>query len=153
MGDTDSVVAHQRFPIRIGRRSQLVLLLFGVRPANAYVDLGGDELDAHFGFFRLRTPTSNLASWRIEGPWRWITAIGVRFGVRHHDLTFGGTHRGGVRVDFKEPVRTAGIRVPALYLTVDDLEGFAAALANRGLPGSDARKPARPAQGPSKSSP
>ena len=36
----------RRFPIRIGRRSQLVLLLFGVRPSNAYVDLGDDELDS-----------------------------------------------------------------------------------------------------------
>ena len=140
LADSSPVETPQRFPIRIGRRSQLVLLLFGARPANAYVDLGGDALDAHFGFFRFETPTSNLASWRIEGPWRWITSIGVRFSIRNHDLTFGGTNRGGVRVDFKEPVRTLGVRVPALYLTVDDLEGFAAALAKRGLPGTDARR-------------
>ena len=143
MRDGGSVVTPRRFPIQIGRRSQLVLLLFGVRPANAYVDLGGDELDAHFGFFRFRTPTSNLASWRIEGPWRWITAIGVRFSLRNHDLTFGGTNRGGVRVDFKEPVSQLGVRVPALYLTVEDNEGFAAALAECGLPGTDTRRPAR----------
>jgi hypothetical protein len=139
--DSERVVTPQRFPIRLGRRSLLVLLLFGVRPANAYVDLGDDELDAHFGFFRLRTPTSNLASWRIEGPWLWITAIGVRFSVRHHDLTFGGTNRGGVRVDFREPVSKRGVRIPALYLTVEDMDGFAAALAERGLPGFDARRP------------
>jgi hypothetical protein len=120
-----------------------VLLLFGVRPSNAYVDLSDKDLDAHFGFFRFRTPTDNLASWRIEGPWRWITAIGVRMSIRHHDLTFGGTNRGGVRVDFKRPVPRMGIHIPALYLTVDDLEGFAAALSERGLSGSDARKPAR----------
>jgi hypothetical protein len=128
-----------RFPIRVGRRSRLVLLLFGVRTNNAYVDLGDDGLDARFGFFRVRTPTSNLASWRIEGPWLWITAIGVRLSIRHHDLTFGGTNKGGVRVNFQEPVRCFGVRVPALYLTVDDLEGFAAALAELGLPGEDAR--------------
>ena len=116
-----------------------MLLLFGVRSDNAYVDLGDDELDAHFGFFRLRTPAGNLASWRIEGPWLWITAIGVRLSIRHHDLTFGGTNVGGVRVDFKEPVQRLGIHIPALYLTVDDLEGFAAALSERGLPGEDAR--------------
>ena len=133
----------RRFPIHLGRRSQFVLLLFGVRPSNAYVDLGDDELDAHFGFFGFRTPTSNLASWRIEGPWRWITAIGVRLSVRQHDLTFGGTNRGGVRVDFKEPVRRGRFGIPALYLTVEDLDGFAAALAERGLPGTDARRPPR----------
>ena len=85
----------RRFPIFVGRRSRfLLLLLFGVRAGNAYVDLGDDELDAHFGFFRIRTPTANLVSWRIEGPWLWITAIGVRMSVRHRDLTFGGTNRG-----------------------------------------------------------
>lgn len=130
----------RRFPIRLGRRSRFLLLLFGVRPENAYVDLGAAEFDAHFGFFRVATPTSNLASWRIEGPWRWITAIGVRLSVRHHDLTFGGTNRGGLRVDFREPVRRLGLGVPALYVTVDDLEGLAAALAELGLPGEDARK-------------
>jgi hypothetical protein len=128
----------RRFPIFVGRRSRFLLLLFGVRAGNAYVDLGDEELDAHFGFFRVTTPTANLASWRIEGPWLWITAIGVRMSIRHRDLTFGGTNRGGVRVDFKEPV--ARIRMPALYLTVEDLEGFAAALAERGLPGEDARR-------------
>lgn len=142
----------RRFPIHLGRRWQFVLLLLGVRPSNAYVDLGDDELDAHFGFFRFRTPTSNLASWRIEGPWRWITAIGVRLSVRHHDLTFGGTDRGGVGVDFKEPVPISVIRVPTLYLTVDDLEGFAACLSALGLPGADTRDPTRRAKARSKSS-
>ncbi len=136
-------VTSERFPIGVGRRSRFVLLLFGVRPANAFVDLGDDELDAHFGFLRFRTATSNLASWRVEGPWRWITAIGVRFSVHQHDLTFDGTNRGGVRVDFREPVSRMGVRVPALYLTVEDIEGFAAALAERGLPRGDARKAPR----------
>ena len=134
----------RRFPIMVGRRSRSVLLLFGVRPGNAYVDLGDEELDAHFGFFRIRTPTSNLASWRIEGPWLWITAIGVRMSIRHRDVTFGGTNRGGVRIDFREPVRGLGrLRIPAVYLTVEDLEGLADALAERGLPGTDARKARR----------
>jgi hypothetical protein len=132
-------VALRRFPIRIGRRSRPLLRLFGVRDGNAYVDLEG-ELDARFGFFRVRTPVSNIASWRIEGPWLWITAIGVRTSIRHRDVTFGGSHRGGVRVDFKEPVRFGFLRIPALYVTVEDLEGLAAALAALGIPGEDARK-------------
>lgn len=131
----------RRFSIRLGRRSRLFLRLFGVRPENAYVDLGDGELDAHFGFFEFRTATDNLISWRIEGPWLWITAIGVRLSIRHHDLTFGGTNAGGVRVDFREPVPKFGIQVPALYLTVDDIEGFTTALTELGLPGVDARKP------------
>lgn len=131
-------MAAQRFPIRVGRRSRPLLWLFGVRGDNAHVDLDG-ELDARFGFYRMRTPLSNIASWRIEGPWLWITAIAVRTSFRHHDLTFAGSPHGGVRVEFKDPVRFAFYHVRALYVTVDDLEGLATALAERGIPGEDVR--------------
>ena len=129
----------RRFPIRLGARSRPVLRLFGVRHDNAYIDLG-DELDARFGHARMRTSVANIVAWRIEGPWRWITAIGVRRSIRHGDFTFGGNHRGGVRLDFRERVAFGRFRVPALYVTVEDLEGFAAALAERGIPGEDARR-------------
>jgi hypothetical protein len=131
----------QRFPFALGKRSRLLLrLVFRVTPETAFVDLG-EELDARFGVGRVRTPVDNIASWRIEGPWLWITAIGIRRSVRHGDVTFGGTHTGGVRVDFRQRVPTMRIfRIPALYVTVEDLDGFAAALAERGIPGVDARR-------------
>jgi hypothetical protein len=128
----------RRFPIRIGRRSRPLLLLFGVRGSNAYVDLGRD-VDVQFGFFRLTTPVANVAQWRIEGPWSWITAIGVRNGIRQGDVAFDGTHTGGVRMDVREPVRFGPLRRTAIYVTVEDLEGFAAALSSFGIPGTDAR--------------
>jgi hypothetical protein len=128
----------RRFPIRIGRRSRPLLLLFGVRGGNAYVDLGQD-VDVRFGFFRLTTPVANVAEWRLEGPWSWITAIGVRNGIRHGDIAFDGTHTGGVRMDVGEPVRFGPLRRTAIYVTVEDLEGFAAALSSLGIPGTDAR--------------
>ena len=131
-------MAAQQFPIRIGQRSRLLLRLFGVRTGNAFVVVD-EGLDAHFGFFRIHTPVTNIVSWRIEGPWHWITAIGVRRSVRHGDVTFGGSHRGGVHVDFRNPVHFGRLRVPALYVTVEDLQELAAALAERGLPGEDAR--------------
>jgi hypothetical protein len=130
----------QRFPIRLGAKSRPLLRLFGVRgPADAWVEVGDDALDARFGRFRAATSLSNISGWRIEGPWLWVTAIGVRMSIRHRDLTFGGSHRGGVRLDFRERVRVGRLRVPALYVTVDDLEGLAAALRARGIQGVDAR--------------
>ena len=55
-----------RFPIELGRRSRgLLRVLFGVKPENAYVDLG-DELDARFGYGRFTTPVSNIRSWRSQ---------------------------------------------------------------------------------------
>jgi hypothetical protein len=131
----------ERFPIRLGRRSRPLLRIFGVRGVeNAYVQLDGADLDAHFGFANVHVPLSNITSWRIEGPWRWITAIGVRMSIRHRDVTFGGSPKGGVRLDFKERVTLGPIRMPALYVTVEDLEGLAAALEARGIAGIDARK-------------
>ncbi len=129
----------RRFPFRLDPRWRpLLRVVFGVTPDNAWVDLGV-ELDACFGRTRLRTPIDNVTSWRIEGPWRAITAIGVRRSVRGGDITFGGSARGGVRLDFRQPPRCGPFRPPALYVTVEDLEGFAAALAELGIPGGDAR--------------
>jgi hypothetical protein len=129
----------RHFPIRVGRRSRPFLRLFGVGAGNAFVDLD-DALDAHFGRFHIHTPLTNITSWRIEGPWLWITAIGVRMSIRNRDVTFGGSPRGGVRVDFRDPVRLGPLRVPALYVTVEDLDGLAAALTERGIQGEDARR-------------
>jgi hypothetical protein len=136
-------MATSTFPIRVGRRSRRLLrVLFGVRPAEARITLGDGpdgELDVVFGWAHLHTPMANLKSWRIEGPFRWITAIGIRMSIRHRDLTFGGSHHGGVRIDFRQPARWSRFAVPAIYVPADDLEGLAAELARRGVPGEDAR--------------
>ena len=130
----------QRFPIRLGRRSRPFLRIFGVRGVkNAYAELDGDDLVTRFGFGEVRVPIANISHWRIEGPWRWITAIGIRMSVRHRDLSFAGSPRGGVRLDFRDRVRFGLFRIPALYLGVEDLEGLAAALTALGIEGVDAR--------------
>ena len=130
----------QGFPIEIGRRSRALLRLFRVTDSNAYVELDGDQLDARFGFGRVRTPIGNVAAWRIEGPWRWITAIGIRRNWLKSDLAFDGVHHGGVKLEFREPARSFGLKVTALYVTVADIDGFVAALRARGIEGTDARR-------------
>lgn len=133
-----------RFPIRVGRKSRLLLrLLFGVRADDTWIDLGdgpAGDLEVQFGWYHFRTPMSTVASWQIEGPWLWITAIGVRMSIRHHDVTFGGSPHGGVRIDFTTPVRWTIFRVPAIYVPADDLDALAAELARRGVPGRDLRR-------------
>jgi hypothetical protein len=133
-------MAPQRFPIRLGPRSRTLLRLFGVGgPEDAWVELSDGSIEARFGRFRALTPLSNISGWRIEGPWAWITAIGVRRSVRHADVTFGGSPHGGVRLDFQERVPVGPFKAPALYVTVDDLDGLAAALREGGIQGVDAR--------------
>ena len=138
-------VASQRFAIRVGGRSRLPLrILYGVRPDNAWVDVGDPpdgDLVVSFGRTRFVTTVRNIDRWRIEGPWRWITAIGIRMSIRHRDVSFDGSHHGGVRLDFRTPVHWSLFQVPAIYVSADDLDGLAAALAARGIPGEDARRP------------
>ena len=130
----------QRFPMRLGPRSRPLLRLFGVKGVdNAYVDVDDQRLTARFGFAEVGVPLSNVAGWRIEGPWAWFTAIGIRMNVLNRELSFAGSPRGGVRLDFKEGVRYGPLHLPALYVGVEDLEGLAALLEERGVPGIDAR--------------
>lgn len=131
-----------RFPIRVGRRSRPVIRLWTATPETAWVELG-EDLEIRFGRFRFRTPVANIASWRIEGPFTWIRAIGVRRSIRGGDVSFAGSAHGGVRVDLVERVRWGPFRVPAVWVCADDLEGFAAELARRGIPGFDARRDRR----------
>jgi hypothetical protein len=129
------------YPLRLGSRQRWLLLPWGVRRGNAWVRLDQHRLLARFGFFRLDTRIANIVRWEISGPYRWFSALGVRRSVRGADVTLGSSDHGGVRIDFREPVRFARfLKPPALYLTVDDLEGFAAELARRGIPGRDARR-------------
>lgn len=138
--DPDRGMIPRRFPIRIGPRSApLLRVVFGVRPDNAWVVVDGDEVVARFGRFEFRVPVASITRWRIEGPWRWVTAIGVRGSIRHGDYTFAGSPRGGVRMDFAAPVRWGGRNVPAFYVGVEELEAFAAELAALGIPGEDVR--------------
>jgi hypothetical protein len=133
-----------RFPIRVGRKSRLFLrIVFGVRADDAWIELGDGPdapLRVQFGWWPFATTMGNVVRWQIEGPWLWITAIGYRMSIRHRDLTFGGSPHGGVRIDFRTPVPWLVFRIPAIYVTADDLEGLAAALAARGIPGSDVRR-------------
>jgi len=132
----------RRYPIRVGNRSRLLLrVAFGVTPDRAWVDVGDGVIRVRFGRFLVTAPIADAVGWRIEGPWAWITAIGVRMSIRHRDISFAGSPRGGVRVDFRRRVRWRFLRIPAIYYGVDDLEGFAAELTALGIPGEDARRP------------
>ena len=128
-----------RFPIRIGRRSRWVLRLFTATPETAYAEIGEDLL-IRFGRFRFRTPLSNVERYRIEGPFTWIKAIGVRMSIRDHDVSFCGSAHGAVRMDVRTTVKWGPIRVPAVWAGADDLDGLAAELARRGIPGEDNRR-------------
>jgi hypothetical protein len=136
-------MATERIPIRVGSRSRgLLRILFGVRPDQAWLELGDapdGDVRVSFGRWPFRTTLANVTGWRLEGPWGWITAIGIRRSIRHGDVAFDGSPHGGVRLDFRTPVRWLVFDVPAIYASADDLDAVAAALTARGISGTDAR--------------
>ena len=128
------------FPIRIQPNLKPLLLLFGVHDdGRAVVRLADGSFTATFGRFELRTPLANVERWDISGPYKSWRAFGVRRSMGTHDLSFGGSAHGGLRVHFRQPVRAARLSNAELYVSVDDLEGLGAALTERGIPGQDLR--------------
>ena len=123
-----------------------MLLLFGVTgQGRAHATLEDGELRARFGFFKVATPLDNVARWEISGPYRWWRAIGLRGTVFQPEMTFGGSAHGGICLSLRQRVRLWWWpwNLERLYLTLDDLEGFAAELERRGIPGRDARRAPR----------
>ena len=121
-----------RFPLRIPRRWRIPLLIYGVTPRRAYVDLGDTSLVARFGWYGVTTTIANVASLQVTGPYKWWRAIGVRISLVDRGLTFGtSTHR-GVCIRFRQRIRFLRLfRPPALTVTVDDVAGFGQALRER----------------------
>ena len=134
----------RRFPMPVAARWIPVLLLFGVRRATAYVDIGDGLLVARFGRIRVETPVANITGFRVTGPYRWWRAIGLRrsVGWGDKDVSFGTTARGGVCLGFREPLRIAVFPPTTnLTVTVGDIDGFVDALREHGIEGTDERSP------------
>ena len=120
-----------------------LLRIWGVRPGLAYAEIDDGPpsvVRVRFGRVRFETPIANIAGYQIEGPFHWVTAIGIRRSIRHGDVSFAGAGHGGVRIDLRQPVRWSIFRVPAIYVGADDLDALAAALSRRGVPGRDIRQ-------------
>lgn len=119
----------ERFRFAFDPRYRRFAAPLGITPATAWVDLG-DELDARFGAWRLRTPRANVVGAEVTGPYGfWKTAGPAHLSFSDRGLTFATNGRRGVCVRFAEPV--AGIdplglvRHPALTLTVEDPDRLA----------------------------
>ena len=115
---------------------QAMALLFGVTPGRTGVEVTGDgRFVAHYGFWRLATTVDNIAGFEVSGPYRIWTTIGpAHLSLADRGLTFASNRRRGLCITFKEPVPglepTGRLRHPGLTVTVADVDGLAAALAN-----------------------
>lgn len=127
----------ETFPLRDERPWRWLLRLIGVHGDRASVELtDDDQMIARFGPLSVETSLDNIGHLHVTGPYRWWKAIGPRGSLADHGFTFGTTARGGVCLCFSERVPTRyvrGGRMESLTVTVDDIDGFAAALERRGV--------------------
>jgi hypothetical protein len=134
----------QTFPMAIEPRWRFVLWLWGVTARRAFVRLDDNQFNARYGFFSLTTMVDNVEGWTITGPYRWWRAIGLRSNWPFREWAFDTNARAGVDLRFRRSVRFARIvRASVLTVTVADPDALAAALAARGVPGEDLRRPRR----------
>src|SRR5262249_7617748 len=134
-------VAVQLFPFRIDGGLRPILLFFGVRRGGAWARLDDDRVLTRFGVFAVDIPLADIEWWDITRPGKWYRAVGVRQTLFRPEMSFGSTAAGGLRVHLRQRHRAAWVRALDFYVTVEDLEGFGAALAAKGIPGSDERQP------------
>jgi len=125
-----------RFPFRFDPAYRRLARLFGVIPERAWVDVGEEELEARYGPWRVRTPLSNVAGVEVTGPYSFLKTAGpARLGITDRGLTFASNGDRGACLSFHSPItgidRRGRIRHPELTVTVLDVEGLVAALAER----------------------
>jgi hypothetical protein len=109
--------------------------MIGVKPDNSFVEVGDDSLLCRFGPWSLETPLSNITCVSETGPYRAYRAIGPRGSFADRGVTFGTTTRGGVCIEFEEPVPAllpgGFVRHPGATVTVVDTGGLRDLLVQR----------------------
>lgn len=125
-----------RFTFRFTEAYRLAALPFGIKPDNAWVEIGEHALEAAYGRWLVQTPLSNVSDVRVTGPYRFYRTAGPpRLGITDRSLTFASNGDRGVCIRFARPVwgfdRLGLIRHPSLTVTVADPERLALLLAGR----------------------
>ncbi len=120
----------ERFGFAFARSYRAAGRAFGITPATAWVDVGNETLEAHFGPWRLSTPLFNIVDVAVTGPYAfWKTAGPARLAITDRGLTFATNGERGVLLSFQTPVRglepLGVIRHPELTVTVAETDRLA----------------------------
>ncbi len=98
-------MAIERFEFAFAPSYRRLGALFGVRPANSWVDVTDAELRAKYGPWRVTTPLSNITGCAITGPYAYPKTAGpARLAFTDRGISFTPNGDRGVRIDFAVPV-------------------------------------------------
>jgi hypothetical protein len=124
--------ASPRFAIKRSAWVRPLLLLFGATPERSFVEIRGACLRARFGWYQVTIPIEDIET--VEpSDWPWYGGIGWRTNMRSV-IGLVGSLAPVVRISLSRPVRTRLLLIPIrlreLYLSLEDADGFIAALAD-----------------------
>src|SRR4051795_6576495 len=122
------------FSFRFDPAYRAAALPFGVMPATSSVTVDGGVLTVRFGLSRLRTPLANIVGTEVTGPYSFAKTAGpAHLSFSDRGVTFATNGERGLCMRVREPVRaldpTGRLLHPGATVTVDDVDGLAAALA------------------------
>jgi hypothetical protein len=129
------------FPFRVTRNAKLVFWPWGlgIRPTDAVLD--ADTIRVRFGWFGATIKLADITRYEIQGPFNWLRAITIRHTWFTQDISYCTDERGAVVLYLSTPRRLAFVRkVSQVYVGIDDLDGLASALHERGISGEDKRR-------------
>lgn len=132
--------AERSFPFRMTRAARLLFWPWGlgIRPTEAV--LGPDTIRVRFGWFGTSIKLTDIVRYEIQGPFNWLRAVTVRHTWHTSDFSYCTDERGAVVLFLSSPRPIAWVRkVDQVYVGIEDLEGLAAALRDRGISGEDTR--------------
>jgi hypothetical protein len=130
------------FPFRMTRNAKLLFWPWGlgIRPTQAV--LGRDTFRVQFGWFGATIKIADITRYEIQGPFHWLRAITIRHSWFTQDISYCTDERGAVVLYLSSPRHLAFVRkVSQVYVGIEDLDGLANALRERGIEGEDKRKP------------
>ena len=126
----------RRFDFDWETRYRRAGLLFGVRPARAWVEVTATDLHVRYGWWALRSSLTNVAGVEESGDYAFVKTAGPpHLSLADRGISFATNGRRGLCVSFHEPVPgidpTRRIQHPGATLTVADVDGLRSLLTER----------------------
>jgi hypothetical protein len=123
----------ERFEFRFEPIMQALALPFGVRPSNAWVEVGEDEVHIAFGLWHLRFPRAEVDDLEETTDY-WLPKVAgpPHLSLADRGVTFATNRQRGLCIRFRRPQRGIDplglLRHPGATVTVDDIDGLTHAL-------------------------
>jgi hypothetical protein len=99
----EAFVVTRRLQFAFDPRYERMLAVLGIHSNAAWASVGR-ELEVRFGPWHVVTPTANVSSASVAGPYTPAKVLGPRLSLKDRGVTFGTNADRGVCVTFVEPV-------------------------------------------------